>query len=110
MSDRSLCSLSDAELEARRATVRAEILPYLDGGERLEGGFAVEGRSTPLLRQKLQALVAFERRCCADVDWRLSETPGGRLRLEVRGLEPGSTLLGSLALATRGRSWRAEKA
>lgn len=97
MSDRSLCSLSDAELDARRARVRAEILPLLEGAERLDGGFALEGRGSPELRRRLEELVALERRCCASVDWQLSEAPDGRLRLEVRGLEPDGTLLGSLA-------------
>ena len=49
------------------------------------------------MRAKLADLVALERRCCSSVDWDLRELPdAGRLRLEVRGLDPGSALLGSL--------------
>ena len=49
------------------------------------------------MREKLERLVALERRCCSSVDWALSEVSGrARLRLEVRGLDPGSALLGSL--------------
>ena len=97
MSDRSLCSLDDEQLEARRERVRAEILPHVERAERIEGGFAVEGRATPALRRRLEELVALERRCCAGVDWRLREDrDAGVLRLEVRGLDPDSALLGSL--------------
>lgn len=99
MSDRSVCSLSDRELEERRAMVRAEILPLVERSERIEGGFAVEGAATPELRRKLDALVALERRCCASVDWRLREDrETGRLRLEVRGLDPDAAVLGGLAV------------
>ncbi len=97
MSDRSLCSLDDQQLEERRAMVRAEILPHLEKRERIEGGFAVESEATPEMREKLENLVALERRCCSSVDWDLREDPqAGRLRLEVRGLDPDSALLGSL--------------
>jgi hypothetical protein len=97
LTDRSLCSLDDEELEARRAMVRAEILPKVERAERIEDGFALETQSTPELRQKLEDLVTLERRCCSSVDWTLREPSSrGRLRLEVRGLDPGSALLGSL--------------
>jgi hypothetical protein len=105
MSDRSVCSLNDEQLEARRALVRAEILPHIGKAERIEGGFAIETDATPEMRQKLEDLVALERRCCSSVDWNLSEVPGAsRVRLEVRGLDPDSGLLGSLVDAPRSRS------
>jgi hypothetical protein len=95
--DRSVCSLNDEELEERRARVRAEILPAVERADRIEGGFAVETEDSPEMRERLTDLVTLERRCCSSVDWDLRELPGaGRLRLEVRGLDPGSALLGSL--------------
>jgi hypothetical protein len=100
MSDRSVCSLNDEQLEERRAMVRAEILPHVRRAERIEGGFAVETDATPEQRQKLEDLVALERRCCSSVSWDLSEVPrSGRVRLEVRGLDPDAGLLGSLVEA-----------
>ena len=100
MNDRTLCSLDDEQLEARRARVRAEILPQVAKSERIDGGFAVEIPATRELRERLEALVALERRCCAGVDWTLREIPeAGRLRLEVRGLDPDSALLGALVEA-----------
>jgi hypothetical protein len=97
MSDRSVCSLNDEQLEERRAKVRAEILPQVRKAERIEGGFAVETDATPEMRQKLEDLVALERRCCSSVSWDLSEDArADRVRLEVRGLDPDSGLLGSL--------------
>ena len=97
MNDRSLCSLNDEELEERRAMVRAEILPQVRKAERIEGGFAIETDPTPEMRRKLDDLVALERRCCSSVSWDVSDdTREGRVRLEVRGLDPDSGLLGSL--------------
>jgi hypothetical protein len=94
MSDRSVCSLSDEQLEERRAMVRAEILPHVRKVERIEGGFAIETDATPELREKLQDFVALERRCCSSVHWDLSEVPhSGRVRLDVRGLDPDAALL-----------------
>ena len=104
MSDRSVCSLNNERLQERRAMVRAEILPHVTKAERIEGGFAVETEATPEMRQKLENLVALERRCCSSVDWDLSEVPGGRVRLEVRGLDPDSELLGSLVEVSAPRS------
>lgn len=101
MSDRSLCSLNDEELEERRAMVRAEILPQVRKTERIEGGFAMETHATPEMREKLEDLVGLERRCCGSVSWDLSEDASAdRLRLEVRGLDPDSGLLGSLVEAS----------
>ena len=105
MSDRSVCSLNDEQLEERRAMVRAEILPHVRKAERIEGGFAVETEATPEMRQKLEDLVALERRCCSSVNWDLSEDArAGRVRLEVRGLDPDSALLGSLVEASAPRT------
>lgn len=97
MSQRSVCSLTDDQLEERRAMVRAEILPHVRKALRIEGGFAIETEATSEMRQKLHDLVALERRCCSSVSWDLVEDArADRVRLEVRGLDADAELLGSL--------------
>lgn len=79
----NVCSLPPDELEARRRSIRAEILPHVDRKLDLSDGFACEFDSR--MKARLEELVALERECCGGLDWKLLDLPGGGVRLEVRG-------------------------
>jgi hypothetical protein len=78
-----VCSLPPDELEARRRSIRAEILPFVARKLELPDGFACEFDSR--LKAKLEDLVLLERDCCSSLDWKVLDLPGGGVRLEVRG-------------------------
>ncbi len=79
----TVCSLPPAELEARRRSIRAEILPLVERTLALADGFACDFAAS--MRMKLEQLVALERDCCASLAWQVLDLPSGRVRLEVRG-------------------------
>lgn len=78
-----VCSLPPDELEARRRSIRAEILPFVERKLELPDGFACDFDSR--MKAKLEDLVALERGCCSSLDWKVLDLAGGSVRLEVRG-------------------------
>ena len=66
-------------------------LPGARRAERLVDGYAWEFDAA--LRDELERLLVLERRCCADVDWRLTTTETGGIRIEVRGIQLGAHAL-----------------
>jgi hypothetical protein len=89
----SICTLSSDDLAGRIAWIRDEILPHARATERLEAGVAWELDEAPGLAEKLERLIALERECCSGLvfERRASAMPG-RVRLEVRGIDPASEL------------------
>lgn len=75
------CSLDDRELAERRIEWRA-----LEGAlvetVHAPGRMTVRYRGDAATARALEALVAAERECCPDFDWRL-EHAGDEIRLEV---------------------------
>ena len=91
------CTLSPEGLNARLAWIRDEILPHARSREHLESGLAWELDAVPGLADKLDHLIALERECCDGIVFeRLSGSRPGRLRLEVRGIDPDAAALQAL--------------
>lgn len=79
----NVCSLPPEELEARRRSIRAEILPFVERKLELSDGFACDFDRR--MKPKLEELVALERKCCESLAWLVLDLPDGGVRLEVRG-------------------------
>jgi hypothetical protein len=93
---RNACSLSDDGLNQRLAWIRREIIPHVVETIRLERGIAFELRAAPGLAETVDHLVGLERQCCSSLvfERRASAAPG-RLRLEVRGIDPDAEVFRS---------------
>ncbi len=92
-----VCLLPEAGLSERLAWVRSQILVHAVATERGERCLAWELAEAPGLREKLERLVALERECCSSIAF--VHGPGaapGRLRLEVRGVDPDAAVFRSL--------------
>lgn len=77
------CALTNGQAGGRRARWQAVLA---DGGARTEavdGGVRVRLDARPGIRERLEALVAAERNCCAFADWTVEAGAEG-LRLDVR--------------------------
>lgn len=84
--DDRVCSLPAEEIPDRAATIRREILPHVRAREKLPRGLALEFDRDAELRAKLEAFVAFERRCCGGLAFELRDAPDAdRLRLTIEG-------------------------
>jgi len=85
----AVCTLPADGLDERFAWIRREILPHAVETQRLTHGLAFELVAAPGLAATLDRLVALERECCSGLVFEPSQSAApGRLRLEVRGLEP----------------------
>jgi len=92
-----VCTLSPEGLAERLAWIRREILPYARRSERLLSGIAWELDAAPGLAAKLDRLVALERECCDGIVFEHGKgVQPGRLRLEVRGVNPDAEAFRSL--------------
>lgn len=92
MSDiREICSLSDEELEARQKELREELVPHIRSRAALPDGVALAFDATPDCRRQLEDFLAFERGCCAGLRFALREK-GSAIQLEIRGLDPESSV------------------
>lgn len=92
----AICSLPPRALAERIAWIRDEILPHARRCERLASGIAWELDAAPGLAEKLEWLVALERECCGDIVFEhMQGSQPGRLRLEVRGIDPDAEWLRS---------------
>jgi len=92
-----VCTLPAGGLEDRLAWIRDEILPHVVETVRLDRGLAFELAMAPGLSEKLDRLIELERECCSGISFECaaSATPG-RLRLEVRGIDPDTAIFRSL--------------
>ena len=89
-----VCSLTPSAFEERMAFILREIAPHATAPCRLENGIAWDFEARPELRTQLEALVRLERDCCAGLTFEVWENPdAGRLRFEILGIDPDSTLL-----------------
>jgi hypothetical protein len=98
----------------RMAWIREQILPHAVATVRLARGLAFELDAAPGLAAKLDQLVDLERDCCSEIVFErvASETPG-RLRLEVRGIDPQAAVFRSLdgpSVGARAKGSRLAKA
>lgn len=99
-----VCTLSPAGLSERIAWIRKEILPHARRTERLEAGLAWELDAAPGLANKLDHLIALERECCSGIVFeRFESATRGRVRLEVRGIDPDAEAFRSLGAPGAGR-------
>lgn len=106
-----VCTLSPSGLEQRIAWLRAEILPHTIETERLHGGLALELAHAPGLEAKLDRWAALERECCSELVFERRESRAeGRLRFEIRGLDPDAANFPSLRIARAEPSQRARLA
>jgi hypothetical protein len=92
-----VCTLSTDGLSERIAWIRDEILPHALRTERLANGVAWELDAAPGLAEKIDHLIALERECCRGIAFeRTNGSAPGRLRLEVRGVDPDATVFRKL--------------
>ena len=92
-----VCTLPKDGLAERLAWIREEILPHACRSERLESGFAWELDAAPGLAEKVDRLIALERECCSSIVFeRTDASLPGRLRLEVRGVDPDAAVFRAL--------------
>jgi hypothetical protein len=87
MSDLPLaCSLTNAELQERRATVLQQVRSAVVEVRELENGYAYSFPATGDWLGKLAGLIDLERQCCPFLRFRLTvEADGGPLWLEMTG-------------------------
>jgi hypothetical protein len=84
---RAICNLTDEQYAARQEELRAGLLTQARRREALSNGLALYFDASPEMREELDALVAFERKCCPSLGFTVSESPDA-LRLEIRGIDP----------------------
>jgi hypothetical protein len=95
-----VCSLPADGLSERLAWIRSEILPHAIASEPGPDGIAWELEDAPGLVTKLDHLVALERECCSGVTFeRGASRTAGRVRFEVRGIDPRAPVLSALHVA-----------
>ena len=88
-----VCSLDELRLQDRLEFIRLEIAPHVVDRQPFDGGLAWEFEGSVELREKLEWLIAQERRCCATWGFELLDVADSeRLRLEVRGATSESGL------------------
>jgi|GEM_PF-6977733 len=95
------CTLPPDGLQERLAWIRREILPHVVETLRLASGLAFELAAAPGLEGQLDRLIAKEAECCSGIVLeRMESASPGRIRLEIRGVDPDAPLLRSLAGVT----------
>ena len=95
------CTLTEAELPARRAEMAA-IAPDLVFADARETRAVLRFRAAPGTRERLADFVAAESRCCAFLRMELRNERGG-LTLTVDGPAGSEPVVGELVSALRGR-------
>jgi hypothetical protein len=91
------CTLSADAFAGRIAWIRADILPHARAVERLASGIAWELEDAPGLAEKLDRLIALERDCCSGIVFaRVASATPGRIRLEIRGVDPDAPVFRTL--------------
>ena len=95
---REICNLSDEDLEARREELMQGLALKARERRDLGDGVAYSFDATPEMRAELGAFVAFERECCPTLGLAVKVAPGA-LELEIRGVEPTSSLFAGIGVA-----------
>lgn len=91
------CTLSADGMSDRLAWIREQIVPHAIHMVRLDQGLAFELAPVPGLSAKLDRLIELETECCSDIVFeRVASATPGRLRLEVRGIDPDAGVFRSL--------------
>jgi hypothetical protein len=82
------CTLTSAELQARRSTVLEKVRRAVIEVRELEHGYAYSFPSDGQCLQELASMIELERRCCPFLQFRLTVEPnGGATWLELTGPE-----------------------
>jgi hypothetical protein len=98
----AVCTLSGDGFDDRIAWIRDAILPHVIETVRIDDGLAFELDDAPSVRGGVDHLIGLERDCCASIVFeRTASATPGRLRLEVRGIDPDAALFRSLRPARR---------
>jgi len=95
-SPEDVCSLPSDQLHHRTAMLRRELLPLVQRRRTLPDGMSFDFVHTPDVQAALEDLVAFERKCCSGLSWKLDRPTKKVLRLSVGGLEPDSDFFRAL--------------
>jgi hypothetical protein len=100
---REICSLSDEEISTRSAELRdGGFFARVRGREKLDDGLALRFDDTPENREAVEEFAVFERKCCSGLDFAIREKPDALL-LEIRGLDPESSIFSEQAKTTTTR-------
>lgn len=91
MDEASVCNLPPTDRDERIRMIQREILPLARRERRLPEGRAFDFDACDPLRERLEALVAFERGCCGGLRWNV-DAAAGTLTLRIEGLDPDSPL------------------
>ena len=78
------CTLNQAELGVRLATVDALRRDAMVGQTEIPGGLRIHLRNAPGVEDRLRALAFAEARCCAFLEFRI-EPAGDELLLDITG-------------------------
>src|ERR671914_775141 len=73
------CTLDSAEMPQRGAEIRALGRDGLEAVERGERGVTLSFRGDPSIRERVEAIVAAESRCCGFLDFSLAEVEDMRV-------------------------------
>jgi hypothetical protein len=90
------CTLDAAEMLQRGAEISALGRDGLEAVERGEGSVTLRFRPDPSVRERVEAIVAAESRCCAFLDFSIAEVEGATL-LMIAGPEGAEPALHDLA-------------
>jgi hypothetical protein len=96
----TICNLPEEELRARIEVLRRDLLPHVRGATALPGaaGVSLEFDATSALREQLEQLVEFERRCCGGLQWTLHTKDPQSLKLSIEGAAPDSAFFARLGI------------
>jgi hypothetical protein len=70
------CSLTDSELQLRRADYLDKVAAHLTGTEEMENGFSFRFRLGPGFLQDLAGVIDMERQCCSFLNFRTTLAAG----------------------------------
>ena len=93
------CTLTDAELRERRATMRRILLPHVLACHSRDLELTMNFPNRESIREELDAFVDFERRCCAFLDFSITST-GENLLLTISGPDGSESTIRAFAEAT----------
>lgn len=92
---REICNLDDQAFSQRLTALRDHgFFSRIRGRERLADGVALAFDKSPENREAVAEFVAFERKCCSSLNFEIREEPDA-LHLDIRGIDPSSTLFGA---------------
>ena len=95
------CSLTDEELQQRRALARKSLLPHLIEAKRLESGLRLAFPETDVLRSGVETFVSLERQCCGSLTFTIAP-PGQGLIITIEGPPEAQATLEMIAASVPG--------